>query len=373
MDQVRWGIMGAGGIARRFARALEQVEGARLVAVSGRRAERLDAFAEEFPVDEARRYASVEDDGASAHARLAEDSDVDAVYLALPHGMHEVWAARLLRAGKAVLCEKPAVLSEREALHIAEVARETGTLFMEAMKPRFMPAREQVKALIEGGELGAVTSLDIAHRVDYGDQTGRYLLDAAQGGTLYDLGCYGVAWAEDVLAGEAEVEACRTRWMAASDGGAIDIADDVRLRIGGVPVHLDFAGDTDEFAAVCRIVCERGEIEVPLLHRPVSYIVRRDGCEDELTCAPAVVDDFYGEVAHFCDLVRSGAPESPVMPLASTVRDARIIDAIRAAWKRDERCHAGRCHASGEQADRPMDGTLRTGDVPAGADGEDGR
>ncbi len=220
MDQVRWGIMGAGGIARRFARALEQVEGARLVAVSGRRAERLDAFAEEFPVDEARRYASVEDDGASAHARLAENPDVDAVYLALPHGMHEVWAARLLRAGKAVLCEKPAVLSEREALHIAEVARETGTLFMEAMKPRFMPAREQVKALIEGGELGAVTSLDIAHRVDYGDQTGRYLLDAAQGGTLYDLGCYGVAWAEDVLAGEAEVEACRTRWMAASDGAS---------------------------------------------------------------------------------------------------------------------------------------------------------
>ena len=102
MGQIRWGIMGAGGIAGRFARALAHVEGARLVAISGRRAERLDAFAGEFHVDAAKRYASAEDNGASAHLRLVEDPDVDAVYLALPHGMHEEWTVRLLRAGKAV-------------------------------------------------------------------------------------------------------------------------------------------------------------------------------------------------------------------------------------------------------------------------------
>ena len=191
MREIRWGILGAGGIAHRFARALGHVEGARLVAISGRRPERLDAFAREFPVDGRRRYASVGDDGAAAHLRLVDDPDVDAVYLALPHGMHEAWAVRLLRAGKAVLCEKPAVLSEREARAIAEVARETGSLFMEAMKPRFMPARERVLELIAQGELGRIESVDVAHRVEYGDQTGRYLLDPVQGGTLYDLGCYG--------------------------------------------------------------------------------------------------------------------------------------------------------------------------------------
>lgn len=354
MGQIRWGIMGAGGIAGRFARALAHVEGARLVAISGRRAERLDAFAGEFHVDAAKRYASAEDNGASAHLRLVEDPDVDAVYLALPHGMHEEWTVRLLRAGKAVLCEKPAVLSEREAAHVAEVAHETGSLFMEAMKPRFMPACEQVDALLARGDLGAIASIDIVHRVNYGDQTGRYLLDPVQGGTLYDLGCYGVGWAEDLLAGEVEVDSCRTRWMPAAEGGCIDIADDARLRIGGVPVHFDFAGDADEFEVVCRICCERGEIEVPVLHRPVSYVVRkfvdvdgeRMGIRDadagesaacgnvspELVEAPAVVDDFYGEIAHFCGLMRAGAHESSVMPLASTVRIARTIDAIRASW-----------------------------------------
>ena len=234
MREIRWGILGAGGIAHRFARALGHVEGARLVAISGRRPERLDAFAREFPVDGRRRYASVGDDGAAAHLRLVDDPDVDAVYLALPHGMHEAWAVRLLRAGKAVLCEKPAVLSEREARAIAEVARETGSLFMEAMKPRFMPARERVLELIAQGELGRIESVDVAHRVEYGDQTGRYLLDPVQGGTLYDLGCYGISWVDDLLDGTVEVESRRVRLVPASDGAPIDIADDVRLRVGGI-------------------------------------------------------------------------------------------------------------------------------------------
>ena len=69
-----------------------------------------------------------------------------------------------------------------------------------------MPAREQVDALLARGDLGAIASIDIVHRVNYGDQTGRYLLDPVQGGTLYDLGCYGVGWAEDLLAGEVEVD-----------------------------------------------------------------------------------------------------------------------------------------------------------------------
>ena len=331
MREIRWGILGAGGIAHRFARALGHVEGARLVAISGRRPERLDAFAREFPVDGRRRYASVRDDGAAAHLRLVDDPDVDAVYLALPHGMHEAWAVRLLRAGKAVLCEKPAVLSEREARAIAEVARETGSLFMEAMKPRFMPARERVLELIAQGELGRIESVDVAHRVEYGDQTGRYLLDPVQGGTLYDLGCYGISWVDDLLDGTVEVESRRVRLVPASDGAPIDIADDVRLRVGGIPVHLDFAGDAAEFSAVCRISCERGEVEVPLLHRPTSYSVRRDGATGEFFEAPAEVDDFYGEIAHFCGLLRSGMVESPVMSLAATQRCAGIIDAIRAS------------------------------------------
>ena len=88
MECIRWGILGAGSIAHRFAAALERVEGAELVAISGRNAERLSAYAEKHRVDMGKCYASASDNGWKAHERLLLDDDVDAVYIALPHGLH---------------------------------------------------------------------------------------------------------------------------------------------------------------------------------------------------------------------------------------------------------------------------------------------
>ena len=342
MDTIRWGIMGAGNIAHRFAASLAKVEGCELAAIAGRSAAKLDAFAEEFPVPADRCYA--DDDCAAARAlayeRLVADSDLDAVYVALPHGMHAEWACRLLRAGKAVLCEKPAVVSAAEARRIESAARESGSLFMEAMKTRFMPARDRVHEVLASGELGAITSLTCVHRIDYGEPPSAYLLDPAQGGCLLDLGCYDVNWVCDLLDDPIEVERVNAEWRAVSglrfDGepARVDWADDVRLTAGGVPVHLDLAGGSSTYEARAFIECERGNIEVPLLHRPMGLIVHRDGAPEERIEAPCI-DDFHGEIAHFCRLLREGAQESPIMPLAATVRNARVIDAIKAAWPQE--------------------------------------
>ena len=92
-----------------------------------------------FSIDAAHGHVSVDDNGNAAYDALIADPDVDAIYLALPHGMHTRWACRALRAGKAVLCEKPAVLSEEEALSIASTSHERGVLFMEEMCIRDRP------------------------------------------------------------------------------------------------------------------------------------------------------------------------------------------------------------------------------------------
>ena len=97
-------------------------------------------------------------------------------------------------------------------------------------------------------------------------------------------------------------------------------------------MRLDFSGDSQAYKVECRIDCERGSILVPMFHRPSSLLVTRGNGEPMIEDMPLVVDDFYGEVEHFCGLMRSGKSESPIMPLASTVRTAQIIDAIRAAW-----------------------------------------
>lgn len=160
LREVRWGVLGAGHISHRFASSLKKVDGARLVAAAGRTPSHVEEFCRAFSIEAAHSYATADDSSDAAYDALIADPDVDAIYLALPHGMHTRWACRALRAGKAVLCEKPAVLSEEEALSIASASRECGVLFMEAMKNRFCPMRTRVEDLLASGELGCIVSIE---------------------------------------------------------------------------------------------------------------------------------------------------------------------------------------------------------------------
>ncbi len=319
---IRWGILGAGGIAKRFAASLEHVDGAELVAVSGRSAERLSAFA---PV---RAYADG-GDGAAAHEELLADADFDAIYLALPHSMHLRWAEAALRAGKPVLCEKPAVLSAAEARELASVSRETGVLFVEAMKCRFVPLHARVRAVLDSGELGSVLRIDCAQCVDYGTGDLRYLENPIGGGALLDLGCYPMSWVEELTQGAPRATKSEIRWREVP-GGRVDWAGRAEFAFdGGTEAVVDWAGDAAEYDCSALIICENGSILVERAHRPERAVVSRPGREDEVLEAPYDPDDFHGEIAHFCDLLRAGAKESPVMPLAATIRNAELLDAVR--------------------------------------------
>ena len=321
---IRWGILGAGGIAKRFAASLETVEGTELAAVSGRSAEKLTAFAP------ARVYADGAD-GTAAHEALLADPEVDVVYLALPHAMHLRWALAALEAGKPMLCEKPAVLSEAEAVAIVEASRRTDTLFLEAMKCRFVPLHARVRALLDGSELGRIQRIECVQHVDYGEGDLRYLEDPVGGGALYDLGCYPMSWVEELTDGGPLQVSASARWCDV-EGGRVDWAGRADLEfIGDIGASVDWAGDAAEYCCSVRIVCERGSIDVEKAHRPERAVVHRPGRPDEAIEASYDPDDFHGEIAHFCELVRAGARESPVMPLAATVRNAALIDRVRGA------------------------------------------
>ena len=241
--------------------------------------------------------------------------------------MHAHWVCRALRAGKAVLCEKPAVLSEEEALSIASTSRERGVLFMEAMKNRFCPMHTRVKGLLASGELGRIVSIESVQKLDYGQPPSSYLLDPLQGGCLYDMGCYAVGWFEDLLAGACDVSSREVRWRDVS-GGRVDWADEIHMSVGGIPIHMVCDGKA-AYESRLTIACERGSLEIERLHRPeLAHVKYSDGRVLEID-APFEVDDFYGEASHATQLIRAGKLESPVMPLAATQRCAQIIDAIR--------------------------------------------
>ena len=147
---INWGILGGGKIARRFAESLAHEPESLLYAVSCRSQEKADAFALFYPV--VRSYGS--------HEALLEDDRVDAVYLALPHGLHHEWAIRALNKGKSVLCEKPAALNAGQVQDIARTANARGLLFMEAMKTRFVPLYAALKQALSEGCIGELLSVE---------------------------------------------------------------------------------------------------------------------------------------------------------------------------------------------------------------------
>lgn len=110
---INWGILGAGHIAHRFAKSLAHVEDAKLYAVSRRSMEKAREFGDLY-------NSEVYYDN---NQNLLNDPNIDVVYIALPHQLHLEWAQKALKAGKAVLCEKPAALTSLEMKQIAEVAR----------------------------------------------------------------------------------------------------------------------------------------------------------------------------------------------------------------------------------------------------------
>lgn len=329
---VRWGIVGAGRIAHRFARSLAHEPRCELVAISCRAEARAEAFAAEHGVPAGGTLSdeALGTRAGAAHEALLARSDVDAVYLALPHGMHRAWAAAALSAGKAVLCEKPACASADEARLVTRAARETGTLFMEALKTRFTPLYRRVRELVAQGAIGELRRVEALLENDMGDRIARggdYMSDPVAGGVLLDSGIYCASWIDDYLGGPCEVVRAEARW----DSG-VDCFVDAELACGTRTARLATAADTDG-PRTARIVGSRGTVVVEDMHRPQRARLERAGEAPVELELPYPVDDFYGEIVHFTDLLLAGRTESDVMPLAATLRCAELLDAVRAAME----------------------------------------
>jgi predicted dehydrogenase len=187
---VRWGIIGRGWIAEAFAAGLRALPDAALVAVGSRRQETADAFADRIGAP--RRYGS--------HEALADDPDVDVVYIATPHSAHHTTTRLLLEAGKPVLCEKPFAINAAETDAMIATARHRNLFLMEAMWTRFVPLMAKVRTLLAAGAIGEVRMLsaDLGFRAAPG-RPPRLFDPACGGGALLDVGVYVVSFSSMVL------------------------------------------------------------------------------------------------------------------------------------------------------------------------------
>ena len=149
--RLRIGVLGAARIAPaaliRPATFQPEVE---VVAVAARDLQRAERFAAQHGL--AKAY--------SGYQQLLADPEIDAVYVALPNGLHGRWTRAALEAGKHVLCEKPFTANADEAALVAEVARSTNLVVMEAFHYRYHALVQRTLEILRSGELGTITRLD---------------------------------------------------------------------------------------------------------------------------------------------------------------------------------------------------------------------
>jgi predicted dehydrogenase len=325
LQPMRWGLIGPGRIAHRFADALGTLPDACLQAVAGRSPQRTHEFAARWG---ARAAPSVD--------ALLADAGLDAVYVATSHAAHGPAVRAALLAGKHVLCEKPLVPTAAEAQELVDLARQQGLLLMEAVWTRCLPALQALRERLQQAEIGALRSMQSSFCFAVPHDPASRLFDPAQaGGALLDIGIYNLSV---------------TRWVLHSVGD-LSVDDpgpdfDVHGRVGTTGVdervhaQLRFAS-----GVVAQMVCALdGEAENTfVVHGERGCLVLQGGGfwqatqlrrvhhhqADEVQQLPFRHNGFEYEIEEAMRCIRAGQVESPLVPHRETLATLRWIDALR--------------------------------------------
>ncbi|WP_347862352.1 Gfo/Idh/MocA family oxidoreductase [Salimicrobium sp. PL1-032A] len=199
MEKIRWGIMGAANIAKKqLIPAITRARNAEVTAIAtGSDPEKAAQLADQFEIEKA--YDSYE--------QLLEDEDIDAVYIPLPNHLHKEWTIKAAEKGKHILCEKPLGLSVKEVEEMEAAALNHGVLLMEAFMYYFHPQHDRVKEIIASGEIGQVKYMRASHSFLLPEEKRKTNIRADKekgGGSIYDVGCYGVHAIRNVLEDEPD-------------------------------------------------------------------------------------------------------------------------------------------------------------------------
>ncbi|MBB2958113.1 Gfo/Idh/MocA family protein [Pseudoclavibacter helvolus] len=330
---LRWGILGAGHIARRFAQEVPRHTRSTITAVGARDLSRAEAFARDLGVGRAH----------GSYAELIADPDVDAVYLATINSTHHDLALACIRAGKPVLVEKPFTLSTAEAREVFAAAAAHGVLVVDGMWTRFLPQFVVARQIAANGSLGRLVTAHANFAGIMHAPVPRIVNVEQGGGALLDIGVYSVAAVHDLLGPPIEVAAAGNLLP----GYAVDGSASVIMRTASAvgTARCSFEGRASSRA---EFVFERGIAELPEeFFVPGMLRVSEfggDGSEqssgestDGVSGAAVTEWDatvpggFQFEAAEFARLLASGSTQSPVMPWQASVEIMEILDQARAA------------------------------------------
>ena len=318
MQKIRWGILGCGKIARKFASDLKLVKDASLVAVASTDDRRAKEFSKTFNAEIA--YNSYE--------ALVNSDKVDVIYIATPHGFHHEHALLCLNHKKAVLCEKALALNSIQVKEMIGVSRANKVFLMEAFWTKFLPQYQKVSELINHGDIGKLKLIqaDFGFRAE--QPTPQRLYDPKLGGgALLDIGIYPVFLAISLLGRPDDIEAVMSPYSSGVDE---QISAVLKFKNGALAItSATFAAHTPVEAT---IVGTEGYIRMTnRFHNAIANVE----VENSKGVRPISVhkEEGFGyqfEARHVGECLRKNLIESPVMSHSDSLLLMETMDRIRA-------------------------------------------
>ncbi len=212
VTSLRWGILGAAGIAEAFVTGLQKHTAQQVIAVASRTTGKAEAFAQQFGLESHNNYEDL----------LARE-DIDVVYIPTLPTQHREHALMAIAAGKHVLIEKPITMDSAEAAEVFAAAKAAGVLAMEAMWTRYLPQYDIIRQLLADGTLGDVEMVNVS--MCQANLEVPRLWKKGHGNPFFDMGIYPISFAQSFLGNPVSVTA-----QAVLNADGIDEEVSVQLR-----------------------------------------------------------------------------------------------------------------------------------------------
>jgi len=315
MKKVKFGIIGPGGIAHKFADACSYLDEVELVGVASSKLEKASAFAKEFEI--AKAFDNYDD--------LLVDEEIEAVYISVINSKHLEVIKKCAKAKKAILCEKPCVVNKEESDELLEVLKKYNVLFMEAMWTNFLPAIIKAKEWVKEGKIGKLKSVESSFSFwEDKNKGGRLFEKELWGGSLLDVGIYTIAFAMNIT-DEIPTDVKAFEYIGSTNvdeyGTVLMKFNDV-IGIGNYGITLNRPLDASIFG-------DKGRIELDYFFKCEEIrLYDRDNNLIE-TFKKSFKNGFTYEIKHFCQLYLDGKKESDIISLSLSKEYTNVIEKIR--------------------------------------------
>ncbi|KQT16690.1 hypothetical protein ASG31_09875 [Chryseobacterium sp. Leaf404] len=317
MKKIRWGILGTGTIAHKFAADLKYVEGAELAAAGSRSPEKAENFCRDFDIPFS----------FGSYQALAESNLVDIIYIATPHSLHHENTLLCLDNDKAVLCEKPFALNAKQAAEMIDLSHLKKLFLMDALWTKFLPHYQKMVEIVKSGILGdiKVVLANFGFKANPNPNS-RLLNPELGGGSLMDIGIYNIFTALDVLGKPDEINVS----INSADQG-VDEHCAVLFKYSNGAMASLFSSISVNLGTEVEICGTLGRLKLNTpFYEPSStleFIV--DGEKTVINIEKTSGFGYHFEARHATECLQNNLTESPIVTHAGSLLLMQTLDRIR--------------------------------------------